>query len=1027
MDAKTDTTASFGASLKGRRLAAGLTQEALAERAGMSARAIQSLERGASRPLRGTVERLAAALRLEPEARAVFLAAAPPAPRRTRGAAIDVFAAPLVPFVGRARELALMRRHLAGEGPPVLFVAGEPGIGKTRLLREAAAHAAAGGWVVLAGSCRRQGAQEPYAPLLGALERHIQGQAPARARASLRDCAWLARLLPELAGGLLPLPPAETLAPEQERRLMFAAAARYVHNVAGPAGTLLVLDDLQWAGTDALDLLTALLHVASIRGTGLPRAADIPPLRVAAAYRDTEAPPDDPLAALLADLAQAGLARRQALGPLTPEEAGRLLDDVLVGMEEVGGALRERVLTRAEGMPFFIVSFGQGLRARGARGENETGDAALLPWDLTQGVRQRLAALSPQARMALAAAAVIGRRAPRGLLVDVVALPEEEAHAALDAACRARLLVESGADAYQVAHDVIREVVEADLGAARRAALHRRSAVALERAPEGEPRARVVEALAYHYARAGDVEKAALYLERAGDRARGQQAYAAARAYYAEAVERLDGLGWRRDAACLRYKLGGVLRLDGRHHADALAALEEAAEMCRAADDWENVGRAAAEIGLVYLAQGEAEEGIRRLTAIRRTIAAGSAAAPDMDTDGGATVLDTTLAQLYHRASRYAEYHAVIERVAAPAQTTDDAAPAQTTDDAALAADELGRGLALLTTGRALDGEAALDRGSQLAESSGDLAALVSNLTNAAAFCLMTARFDLAADYATRAATAATRTGDIDALAFIHFLQGSLLYYHGQGDDAYAVFERGVALTVADGPRATSHYPLLGLGVLALAREDIDAASAYLERGARLAQQGDALAAAYFQGTLAERDLLAGRAAQALERLQPLRDMPEQPGVTPFVLVRLANTLLELGEIEDAATQAARAVAHARTSHTPTHLVDGLVSQARARARGGSLDLSVEALAEARVVARRIPYALGEARALQALGALNARQGDVGVAREQLERACALYQRLGAHAKAATLAQTLVSLPHEHEPAATPTTDVELA
>ncbi len=79
------------------------------------------------------------------------------------------------------------------------------------------------------------------------------------------------------------------------------------------------------------------------------------------------------------------------------------------------------------------------------------------------------------------------------------------------------------------------------------------------------------------------------------------------------------------------------------------------------------------------------------------------------------------------------------------------------------------------------------------------------------------------------------------------------------------------------------------------------------------------------------------------------------------------------------------------------------------------------------MVARRIPYALGEARALQALGALNARQGDVGVAREQLERACALYQRLGAHAKAAMLAQTLASLPHEHEPAATPTTDVELA
>ncbi len=134
----------FGEALKRYRLAAGLTQEELAERSQMSVRGLVYLERGERHPHRETVQRLAAALRLEPEARAAFLAAAPPAPGRTRGAAIDVSAAPFVPFVGRARELALVGRHLAGEGPPVLFVAGEPGIGKTRLLREAAVHAAAG-------------------------------------------------------------------------------------------------------------------------------------------------------------------------------------------------------------------------------------------------------------------------------------------------------------------------------------------------------------------------------------------------------------------------------------------------------------------------------------------------------------------------------------------------------------------------------------------------------------------------------------------------------------------------------------------------------------------------------------------------------------------------------------------------------------------------------------------------------------------------------------------------------------------
>src|SRR5207245_1637785 len=97
--------------------------------------------------------------------------------------------------------------------------------------------------------------REPYAPLLGALQRHIRDQAPVRLRADLQGCAWLVRLLPELAAGSIEPLPAWTLPPEQERRLMFEAVAHFVANVAGPAGTLLVLDDLQWAGGDALDLL----------------------------------------------------------------------------------------------------------------------------------------------------------------------------------------------------------------------------------------------------------------------------------------------------------------------------------------------------------------------------------------------------------------------------------------------------------------------------------------------------------------------------------------------------------------------------------------------------------------------------------------------------------------------------------------------------------------------------------------------------------------------------------------------------
>jgi hypothetical protein len=127
----------------------------------------------------------------------------------------------------------VLARHLARQGAPVLFLAGEPGIGKTRLLQEAAQRAGSQGWRVLAGGCQRRGGHEPYAPLLGAVQRYLRARPLGHLRVDLQGCAWLVRLLPELAQGPIEPLPAWTLAPEQERRLMVAAIVRFL--AMGPA------------------------------------------------------------------------------------------------------------------------------------------------------------------------------------------------------------------------------------------------------------------------------------------------------------------------------------------------------------------------------------------------------------------------------------------------------------------------------------------------------------------------------------------------------------------------------------------------------------------------------------------------------------------------------------------------------------------------------------------------------------------------------------------------------------------------
>ena len=148
-----------GQLLRRYRSAAGLTQEELAERAGYSANYIGKLERDLRELPAAAADRMAGVLGLADEDRSELQAA-----RERRGGSQGP---PAGLLAGRDAEMAQIRRLLAGAGPPVLLLAGEPGIGKTRLLEEAAGQAADSSWGIARGGCLRR-AQDAYAPLSGA-------------------------------------------------------------------------------------------------------------------------------------------------------------------------------------------------------------------------------------------------------------------------------------------------------------------------------------------------------------------------------------------------------------------------------------------------------------------------------------------------------------------------------------------------------------------------------------------------------------------------------------------------------------------------------------------------------------------------------------------------------------------------------------------------------------------------------------------------------------------------------------------
>jgi anti-anti-sigma factor len=525
-----------------------------------------------------------------------------------------------LPMIGRETQLKwlLEQWQLAKKGQgQIVFIAGEAGVGKTRLAEETASQLDQA--AVLIGRATESEGRTPYQVFIEAARDYLN-QTPTDAwRIEMGETtSVLAAILPELYEAIPGLTPVMPLDAEQERLRLAYQFNQFLQRATRERPWLLILDDLHWADAASLQLLHYLAR--HIEGTAT---------LILVTYRDVELPPDHALSEMQQKLSRYTHCHRLKLERLDLSEARQLLEGIW--RQSIPEEWVQAIYERTGGNPFYIEEVAKNLLDEKAitLQDGVWQFAPLievkLPSRVRDIVRQRIARLSPTSREILRLAAVLGQQFAFHDLAAVIEQNESELLESLDELLERGILLEAERSGeLTFSHVEFQEVVYNDLKPLRRRLLHQQIGGALETAAK-ENKESVAPQLAYHFHQAEDDPKCFAYSLQVAKQADQRHAYQTALSWYQDAVSHIDKLPNLsiEDQLTAYEGLGNMLRFHSRY-AEAIIVYLTLVELAARSGDTEAHVRA-----LIRLAAAQNNIGDNRTALANATAAEQLARAAD--------------------------------------------------------------------------------------------------------------------------------------------------------------------------------------------------------------------------------------------------------------------------------------------------------------------------------------------------------------------------------------------------------------